>query len=500
MTTFHEQPPRSRRAARQSERNQAPEEQSAVEGFTTFPTQEDSKQATEDSQSTSDAEATHAATPSAAAAAAATQAMPPAPATSQPSTDAAYRAAPPPTPQSQNPALPPPVEATTPPRDARTLTRRELRELRAREEADLATDAGSPESGPDNDHAQGSTPQPVAAVPEVPAYVEPPALVDPLSVVPEAASPQTVPEDALSAFESLLANADGSAKDAGLSDAPRSPLVDPNDWTAAAPPVAKSRAEHNAAPAAPQPQPDAQSTIHDLFGLDTDAGAKDDVPAAPPVATNLSNARAEFDELARKRLDADVPAVAPKPALILGTESLQAALNLEPAPVSPVGVSPASVAIAPAGAWSRQAPVADDVASDAVVARTIGSGSSITSALVLPAIPFATDIRGPLNSRGEAVLTGSIDLPSTLSASGVSDRFDHADIDSLLDLNDSDIVSTDSAPVRAVKAVSTFSNQSVTQTQKPKGTRALTVLLISASSMAVVVAGLLVAAFAFNML
>ena len=97
-------------------------------------------------------------------------------------------------------------------------------------------------------------------------------------------------------------------------------------------------------------------------------------------------------------------------------------------------------------------------------------------------------------------LQGSIDLPSTLSASGVSDRFDRGDIDSLLDLNDSDMVSTDSAPVRAVRAVSTFSNQSVTQTQKPKGTRALTVLLISAASMAVVVAGLLVAAFAFNML
>jgi hypothetical protein len=118
----------------------------------------------------------------------------------------------------------------------------------------------------------------------------------------------------------------------------------------------------------------------------------------------------------------------------------------------------------------------------------------------LPAIPFATDIRGALNSSGETMLTGSIDLPSALSASGVSDRFDHADIDSLLDLNDSDIVSTDSAPVRAVHAVSTFSSQAVTQTHKPKGTRALTVLLISASSMAVVVAGLLVAAFAFNML
>jgi hypothetical protein len=39
----------------------------------------------------------------------------------------------------------------------------------------------------------------------------------------------------------------------------------------------------------------------------------------------------------------------------------------------------------------------------------------------------------------------------------------------------------------------------VTHTQKPKGNRALTGLLIAASSMAVVVAGLLVAALAFNL-
>lgn len=216
------------------------------------------------------------------------------------------------------------------------------------------------------------------------------------------------------------------------------------------------------------------------------------------MATNLSNARAEFDELARKRLDADLPAVTPLPSDVSNVANVQAAPTEAPSP--PFDVSPAAVSIAPAGHWTRQATAEDDDTSNAVVTRTIGSGSSTTSALVLPAIPFATDIRGPLNSSGEAMLTGSIDLPNTLSASGVSDRFDHADIDSLLDLNDSDMVSTDSAPVRAVKAVSTFSNQSVTQTQKPKGTRALTVLLISASSMAVVVAGLLVAAFAFNML
>ena len=90
------------------------------------------------------------------------------------------------------------------------------------------------------------------------------------------------------------------------------------------------------------------------------------------------------------------------------------------------------------------------------------------------------------------------DLPRNFAATGQSDRYDSG-LDELFDLNDAEITSTDSSPVRAIRAVSTHtSGHGVTHTQKPKGTRALTALLIAASSMAVVVAGLLVAAFAFN--
>ena len=122
-----------------------------------------------------------------------------------------------------------------------------------------------------------------------------------------------------------------------------------------------------------------------------------------------------------------------------------------------------------------------------------------TSALVLPSIPLGNDIRGPLTATGEIMLTGSIELPRMLAATGQSDRYDHVGIDDLFDANDSEIISTDSSPVRAIRAVSTHtSGHGVTHTQKPKGTRALTALLIAASSMAVVVAGLLIAVFAFN--
>lgn len=168
-----------------------------------------------------------------------------------------------------------------------------------------------------------------------------------------------------------------------------------------------------------------------------------------------------------------------------------------PAEIAPAPAAEPSVWTPPTGHWSTQMDVDDDI--ETTISRRIGSGSTTTSALVLPSIPNGTDIRGPLTGTGEIMLTGSIELPHSLSSTGQSDRFDNGGIDELFDLSDSEVISTDSSPVRAIRAVSTHtSGHGVTHTQKPKGTRALTALLIAASSMAVVVAGLLVAAFAFN--
>jgi hypothetical protein len=403
MTTFHDPPPQSRRAARQSERERASNEQSPEDGFTTFPQNHPAENRIDQAESPRSAALNS---------------------DDQPSTH-----------QAPPPALPTPTLVSEHAPSARddvlfenTLTRRELRELRARQE------------------------------PEVAQYIEPPALIDPLSVVPEAHSVSAAREDAFNIFESLITNVDGSAKEFSGGSASRSPLAAPSNEVG----VTTSSDELNSRYA------NAPAQSERVTALQAE-GSKE------ALQTNLSDARAEFDELSRKRLEG----------------------QLSPAPE--FTIDPSAVRLPSTGHWSQQTGLDDDL-SDAVVTRTVGSGISITSALVLPAIPFVHDIRGPLDASGETMLTGSIDLPRTLSASGVSDRFDHADIDSLLDLNDSDIVSTDSAPVRAIHAVSTFSSQAVTQTQKPKGTRALTVLMISAVSMAVVVAGLVVAAFAFNML
>ena len=228
------------------------------------------------------------------------------------------------------------------------------------------------------------------------------------------------------------------------------PLVEPGTQPPAMPPVSSSPA-----PSAPTPVP---ST------------------AAAPVAAT------PFESLFNP-----TPVVAPEPVA-----ELPAAIA--PAPV----VDEVSPWTPPTGHWSTQLD-ADDDEIETTINRRIGSGTATTSALVLPTIPNGTDIRGPLTSTGEIMLTGSIDLPRNLAATGQSDRYDGGGIDDLFDLNDHEVISTDSSPVRAIRAVSTHtSGHGVTHTQKPKGTRALTALLIAASSMAVVVAGLLVAAFAFN--
>ena len=225
-------------------------------------------------------------------------------------------------------------------------------------------------------------------------------------------------------------------------------------------------------------QPEASSPVQSPFP-----------PAPEPdVNTALTNAITEFDQLFHAQ-----PTAQAQP-----TPQVQAQPTAQAQP-TPQADAATSTWTAPVGHWSVQADLDDDEFHETTINRTVGSGSTATSALVLPTIPGGHDIRGPLTGTGEIMLTGSIELPHTLSSTGATARFDNGGIDALFDAGDAEVISTDSAPVRAIKAVSTHnSGQGVTHTQKPKGTRTLTVLLIAASSMAVVVAGLLITAFALN--
>ncbi len=229
------------------------------------------------------------------------------------------------------------------------------------------------------------------------------------------------------------------------------------------------------------------------------AGVTDDSLQNAPAGWNFPAAEAPIAEPAIAEAPVAAAAAAPFSwSQLQPAEPLAAQLAREQIVVESAVVEEPAAWRPPVGHWSTMADVDDDEI-ETTINRRVGSGSSATHALVLPAIPLGSDIRGPLTSTGEVMLTGSIDLPHTLSSTGASGQMEHAGIDSLFELNDHEVISTDSQPVRAIKAVSTHQNgHGVTHTQRPKGTRLLTVLLISASSLAVVVAGLLVAAFVFK--
>jgi hypothetical protein len=148
----------------------------------------------------------------------------------------------------------------------------------------------------------------------------------------------------------------------------------------------------------------------------------------------------------------------------------------------------------PTGHWSTQAQLDDETQlSDTPLSRNIGntSGAITTSALVLPSIP--NHDFGPLTS-GEILVTGSISLSEAFTTTGAHPKqLDESDLDHLLDPGDHQVASTDSQPVRAIKAVSTHtSSRGVIQTVKPKGTKGLTALIIAATGMAVVVGALFI--------
>jgi hypothetical protein len=289
---------------------------------------------------------------------------------------------------------------------------------------------------------------------------------------------------------------------------------------------------------------------------DEQAPAHPGTPMAAP-STRLDSAVAEFDQLTgrtgpppamdqpaprgrRAAARADMPAapvaempaapVAPAPPAALASngpariapEALGPVpvLNTPPAPAAPPAqpVAPApepevvvaeivvepeitsaptpepSTATPPTGHWSTQAQLDDETQfGDAQLARNIGatSGAITTSALVLPSIP--NHDFGPIGT-GDIMVTGSISLPSSLSATGaLPAQLDESDLDHVLDPGDSQVASTDSQPVRAIRAVSTHtSSRGVINTMKPKGTRGLTALIIAATSMAVIVGALFI--------
>jgi hypothetical protein len=155
------------------------------------------------------------------------------------------------------------------------------------------------------------------------------------------------------------------------------------------------------------------------------------------------------------------------------------------------------------GHWRVQAAIEDDeLPYENTLSRTVGPGTSAitTSALVLPSVPQPDLILNSLTSTGEIIVTGTIDLPRSLGSTGAHpSRVDNSDFED--DPLDSQVAAPDSAPIRAIRAISTnTSTRGVIEAKRPQGNRLLTVVIITASVLCVGLVGLLVYAIATNKL
>lgn len=202
------------------------------------------------------------------------------------------------------------------------------------------------------------------------------------------------------------------------------------------------------------------------------AAAVDSVPVAPVTAA---------------------PATPSVPAVITEVPSGDA---------QPIFIEPAPASARAVGHWSVQPEEHEDLESvESTITRTVGASSAAitTSALVLPSIPQSSDITGAYTATGEIMVTGSIDLPRSLSATGAHPhRVDNSDFD--IDPLDREVVSSDSAPVRAIRAVSTHtSSQGIIGNRKPQSNRLLTFMVVSCGVLLLAVIGLGIAGFALGL-
>jgi hypothetical protein len=150
----------------------------------------------------------------------------------------------------------------------------------------------------------------------------------------------------------------------------------------------------------------------------------------------------------------------------------------------------------PVNHWSRMAEMDDETQPhENTLSREVGGSNltTATSALILPSIP-QSDFSSVINGTGEILVTGTIALPESLSTMGGDGRkLDHPDVDRMLEAFDAEGVTNDSAPVRAIRAVSTHTstNSIIVQPQKQRGNRLLAIAMIATGVLVLATVGLL---------
>ena len=356
-----------------------------------------------------------------------------------------------------------------------TMTRRELRALRERAVAD-----GHAEPGivflPFDDGAERAAAEPPAVVevmvePDAADATAAPDVIDAADAPDAPDAPDVV--DAPEAADVVDA-ADGGNAPAAQSAEPIPELIEPSsaDWT--------FRALRRARTASPTGAGSLEGTPVADSALDADANDtsddeleyieaelvedNDDANHHDANSHDADTHDADHDH-ADERSESSAPAQDSDEPSGAVPETLSPFDALFRAPVSESAEPSTSTepGSKPYGHWTTQAAL-DDVSPTGAgfLSRDVGvtTGAITTSALVLPSIPESgAQLLAPLTNTGEIMVTGSIDLPRTFGSTGAHPaRFDHPDVDALLEESDREDAVSTSAPVRAIRAVSSTSS------------------------------------------
>ncbi|MFL0359979.1 hypothetical protein [Curtobacterium flaccumfaciens] len=254
------------------------------------------------------------------------------------------------------------------------------------------------------------------------------------------------------------------------------------------------------APATDVPESDAPVTeaLADETSEDAPARSADDAPAPAagsqpavtpvPIPTNTGAATPAVFPLSLDAEDDDTNEVPlPEPA----TEAPKVPAAFQ----RPTEPKPVTTAFAPpAGHWSQQAHDSNDSEVHDAETGTRRVAVTNTNAIILPNSALA-DPTGALNATGEVILTGSIDLPASLSSTGSHRPIDGAEVDRLLEQQDEQ-PDTDASPVRASRAVSshTSTRQVVLAAAKPKESRTPLILGVTVGAVGLAAAGVIITA------
>ncbi|GAA4266806.1 hypothetical protein GCM10022256_24180 [Frondihabitans peucedani] len=224
-------------------------------------------------------------------------------------------------------------------------------------------------------------------------------------------------------------------------------------------------------------------------------------PEAEPAAGNTGEVRSADPAPATAAPAAAAPAAAAPAAAAPAPAA--AAPSAPRQPQIPASVPEPSGYVPPTGHWSTQADLDDDTV------ESVGAHfGSITSTGQHNALIIGNDqlpdVTGALNATGEVIITGSIDLPRSLAATGShhAQRIDGSDIDRMLEEGDREQPDSDATPVRASRAVSanTSTRAVVLTAGKPKTNRLPIIAGIFGGAVILVIVGLVIAGFATHVL